>query len=125
MSERAFGATQPRRVLHGKAKQAAGLAEKLAHGLAVPHPNVGEVAKLVNDLHPLLASLRQSTLEKNGAHAKLVASGIADLTAAFQKLAQSKQASNPEVALHLLVEGKRALDSATSKAHEAGDAWPL
>ena len=115
-----------RRVLHGKAKHAAGLAEKIASGLSAPaNQGATDAAAPVNELRPVLASLRKSTLESNGTHAHLVASGLSDLSTAFEKLAQSQQASSPESAYGHLVQGKLALDNAIRKAEKAGDAWPL
>ncbi|HEX6687594.1 MAG TPA: hypothetical protein VF085_02885 [Solirubrobacterales bacterium] len=113
------------RRLHGKAKRAEELSKKLTHRLAAPEPDVADLKNLVRDLRPVLASLRKSTLAQNGPHAAIVASGIADLATAFERLAQSKQNSSPKSALQQLIEGKRALDSAAAKAQKAGDAWPL
>ncbi len=113
------------RRLHGKAKRTERLTKQLTDQLAAHGSNAAQLSKLVGEVQPLLASLRRSALKSGGPDAQLVASGIDDLSTAFDKLARSKQATDPQAAIEHFLAGKRALDMATDKAREAGDAWPL
>ncbi|HEV7399761.1 MAG TPA: hypothetical protein VGN84_05770 [Solirubrobacterales bacterium] len=113
------------RRLHGKARRAELLTQKLANSLGSPEPDAQQMQKLVGELKPVLASLRRSTLKANGPQATLVAEGIDDLAIAFEDLVKANQASDLDQAAGHLTKGTRAFERATAKAREAGDAWPL
>lgn len=117
-----------RRRLKGKPRHAAKLAEKLGDQLSKAHggrAESNEIAKLAGQLQKTLADVRRSILRENAPNSHLVASGISDLSVAFQKFAQSKRTSDTEVAEQHLLEGKRALQNAVLQSQKAGDAWPL
>lgn len=114
-----------RRRLHGKARRAELLTQRLANSLGSPEPDAQQLQKLVGELNPVLASLRRSTLKANGPHATLVAEGIDDLAVAFEGLVKANRASDLDQAASHLTKGAKAFERATAKAREAGDAWPL
>lgn len=115
-----------RRHLRGKARRATQLAKKVASRLsAPPTTNDADVARLVDKLLPVLASLRKSVLKEKQPQSALVAGGIAHLSRAFEGLSKADRASTPTAALKHLAEGHRALESAETNAKKAGDAWPL
>jgi hypothetical protein len=113
------------RRLHGKARRAELLTQKLAGSLDTPEPDTRQLQKLVGELNPVLASLRRSTLKANGPKATLVAAGIDDLALAFEGLVKANQASDLDQAVSHLTKGTKAFERASAKAKEAGDAWPL
>lgn len=113
------------RKLHGKARRAEILTQKLAQSLSTPEPDARRLQVVLGQLSPVLVSLRRSTLREDGPQARVVAEGIQDLTAAFEFLVKSNQVSNPQQAASHLSAGSEAFERAVAKAQEAGDAWPL